>query len=246
MDGEATPSDHSPRDAESNLDEDDGTPKKVPCESIRITYEDPLTQAHRAEDVFLDPRDVWSRGQSLLLVNAAAITALQERSDKEQHLALSSQSATERCRRDYLREQRVLVDELQHLLEQNPNMTRAIQLEAVEAIEKAMNVTEQSPDISVLAFAEDETRNALDFYVPRHDIDDEILRVLKKAQIDMGDEVCTRLMLQKVRNINADDLRQRDQLTVALDSLSSSREDPQSDTRPYQQCLVVQCGCLCV
>ncbi|CAE7522847.1 unnamed protein product, partial [Symbiodinium sp. CCMP2456] len=86
----------------------------------------------------------------------------------------------------------------------------------------AMSVTEQSPDISVMAFAEDERRNALDFYVPRHDIDDEILRVLKQAQIDMGDEVCTRLMLQKVRNINADDLRQRDQLTVALDSLSSS------------------------
>ncbi|OLP81340.1 hypothetical protein AK812_SmicGene38133 [Symbiodinium microadriaticum] len=193
----------------ASRDEEDGTPKKVPCESIRITYEDTDMRFNRGSQRASRSPSVFAVGdvfESVLL-----------RDSEFPSLGLG----------DYLREQRVLVDELQ----QNPNMTRAIQLEAVEAIEKAMNVTEQSPDISVM--------------VPRHDIDDEILRVLKQAaaaaaavvaataaaaaaavdtgaagdyinddaggggggndeiddaQIDMGDEVCTRLMLQKVRN----------------------------------------------
>ncbi|CAJ1392598.1 unnamed protein product, partial [Effrenium voratum] len=226
MDDAETPDERSEEESE----EDEGKPKKVQCESMRITYEDPLTSAHRAEEVFLDPRDLWSRGQSLLLVNAAALMALQAKSDKEQSFAISSQSATERARRDYLREQRLLVDELQRLLESDPNMPKTIQGEAQQAIDKAMAVAEQGPDTSQLVFTDSDQRLAVEFYVPHHDIDDEILQHLRQAQVDLGDEVCTRLMVQKVRGFHSDDLRKRESMRATLDELAGS--DLASDTGP--------------
>lgn len=220
----------TPSVSSSDESEDDGKPRKVPCESLRITYEDPLTHVHRAEEVFLDPRDLWSRGQSLLLVNGASLVALQAKSDKEQSFALSSQSATERCRRDYLREQRLLLDELARLLELDLNIPRAMQEEAIEVIEKAMEVAEQGPDESQMVFSEVDQRLAVEYYVPPNDADEEILKNLQKAEVELGDEVCTRLLVQKVRSINAEHLKKREQMREILDELAGS--DFASDSGP--------------
>lgn len=220
----------TPSVSSSDESEDDGKPRKVPCESLRITYEDPLTHVHRAEEVFLDPRDLWSRGQSLLLVNGASLVALQAKSDKEQSFALSSQSATERCRRDYLREQRLLLDELARLLELDLNIPRAMQEEAIEVIEKAMEVAEQGPDESQMVFSEVDQRLAVEYYVPPNDADEEILKNLQKAEVELGDEVCTRLLVQKVRSINAEHLKKREQMREMLDELAGS--DFASDSGP--------------
>eukprot|EP00913_Durusdinium_trenchii_P018036 g16948.t1 len=224
-------------------EEEDGKPKKVPCESLRITYEDPLSRVQRAEDGSdgglsgparpLVTRTKLASGEWNCLgfheVRAVVHLSYTKGSslfhrhwNEEQNFALSSQSATERCRRDYLREQRLLVDELQRLLELELNIPKAMQAEAQQFIDQAMDIAENGPDASEMVFTDADSRNAVEFYVPRHDEDDEILEHLTKAQVDLGDEVCTRLLVQKVRSINSEDLRKREQMKQMLEDLAGS------------------------
>jgi len=163
-------------------------------------------------------------------VNGGALVALQAKSDKEQSFALSSQSATERCRRDYLREQRLLVDELNTLLELDYNIPKQMQAEALEVIDKAMDVAEQGPDISQMVFSEADQRCAVEYYVPPHDADAEILKNLQEAEVELGDDVCTRLLVQKVRSMNDEHLKKRAEMREMLDDLAGS--DFASDSGP--------------
>eukprot|EP00441_Pelagodinium_beii_P040102 CAMPEP_0197628710 /NCGR_PEP_ID=MMETSP1338-20131121/6895_1 /TAXON_ID=43686 ORGANISM="Pelagodinium beii, Strain RCC1491" /NCGR_SAMPLE_ID=MMETSP1338 /ASSEMBLY_ACC=CAM_ASM_000754 /LENGTH=934 /DNA_ID=CAMNT_0043199703 /DNA_START=24 /DNA_END=2828 /DNA_ORIENTATION=+ len=211
-------------ESEYDSDDEDGDARRRLCEAVRIHYKDPVSDVPRSEDVFLDPRDAWSSGNNLLLVNAAQVSALQKNADKEQNFAISSQFATERCRRDYLREQQYNLEQLRNLLKTVPNVPKNMAAEANTAIEKAMEVAEKIEDDMVNVTPED-LKIATEWYVPKHDTDDELVRYLKQAEFDMGDETSVRLLLKKMRNTHKDTLRERDAMKKKLEAIEGSGSD---------------------
>ena len=54
--------------------------------------------------------------------------------------------------------------------------------------------------LSAEVFTPNEERLAVELYVPRGDEDEEILQHLQRSKVELGDEVCTRLLVQKVRS----------------------------------------------
>eukprot|EP00930_Biecheleria_cincta_P066878 TRINITY_DN531_c1_g1_i1.p1 TRINITY_DN531_c1_g1~~TRINITY_DN531_c1_g1_i1.p1 ORF type:complete len:983 (-),score=302.74 TRINITY_DN531_c1_g1_i1:23-2947(-) len=204
-------------------DSEDGEavfPRLQLCESIRVSYQDPATKVRKSEDAFLDPRDAWSSGGNLLLVDAAAVSALQKKADKEQSFAISSMFATERCRRDYLREQQYLLGQLRRLLETTPNVPKQMAADAQVAIDKAMEIAESvNADYQV---PEEDLKIATEWYVPKRDTDDELLQYLQEADIDLGDETQRRLLLKKMMNTNKESIRERDRIRAKLEAIEGT------------------------
>lgn len=209
----------APVDSDSE-DGDAVFPRLQLCESIRVSYQDPATKTRKSEDAFLDPRDSWSSGGNLLLVDAAAVNALQKKADKEQSFAISSMFATERCRRDYLREQQYLLGQLRRLLETTPNVPKQMAADAQIAIDKAMEIAESvNADYQV---SEEDLRTATEWYVPKRDTDDELLQYLAEADVDLGDETQRRLLLKKMMNTNKETIRERDRIKAKLEAIEGT------------------------
>lgn len=115
------------------------------------------------------------------------------------------------------------------------NLPKAMQAEAQATIEAANG--DQAADVGRMGFTASEERLAVELYVPRGE-DEEILQHLQGAKVELGDEVCTRLLVQKVRSapwqcsfesdgsaeIHADVLKQRvGGLRVGLERALGSR-----------------------
>ncbi|CAE8591882.1 unnamed protein product, partial [Polarella glacialis] len=183
-------------------------PQTQICESIRVSYKDPVEDVQRSEDVFLDPRDAWSKGGSLLLVNATSVAALQMSGDQEQTMAYSSQLAAEQCRRDFLREQQAVLEKLRKLLE-SPFMSKSCLAEGKEVLRTAMSVAEETEKNFSQVVSQKDLAEVLDWYVPKAEIDDHLIKYFKNAGLDLSDEATIRLLLKRVRHTHRHSLKSR-------------------------------------
>eukprot|EP00971_Amphidinium_carterae_P044091 867704-Amphidinium_carterae.1 len=85
------------------------------CRPMRIQYWNPWEDEPVNEAAYVDPQDEWDGGSGALLVSINALNALKNRSALQYRYHEETLLSVERCRRDYLREQQYLLDELARL-----------------------------------------------------------------------------------------------------------------------------------
>lgn len=204
----------------------------TPCQSLRISYKDPRFHDLLTEEVFLDPRDTLLGDNGLLLVNAAGVTALQQKSDREHRWAQSAQTTIGSCRRDYLREQQYLLGELTRLQAIAQNAPKMVEKDIAELMESAMKSAEQAAQDPASLVSEDDIQYLAEVTggtrISPGD-DDELLEVMSNMGLDKEDELTSRILLQKIRADTTELFQKRHHVRAAVEAVEGKDEKGNED-----------------
>lgn len=194
----------------------EGESPTVRCESLRISYLDPLSKTGErlTEDVFIDPRDSWCDGGDTLLVSAHALQSLQHALDRESKYAKGTTDTVDKCRHDYLRELHYLLEELKRLSDSNPQFAPEIKA----TLEKVGGVQEEGEGFGATLSPEDAECIAASVG-PREAADKELVDQLQDAKLGTDDELTMRLLLKKLRDATQSLMKERDRLRKILGPL---------------------------
>mmetsp|Transcript_58836 Transcript_58836/g.137414 ORF Transcript_58836/g.137414 Transcript_58836/m.137414 type:complete len:953 (+) Transcript_58836:115-2973(+) len=180
------------------------------CRPMRIQYWNPWEDEPVNEAAYVDPQDEWDGGSGALLVSINALNALKNRSALQYRYHEETLLSVERCRRDYLREQQYLLDELARLEHDADFQTAQEIRRQVDTASIAREIAATNP-VRVLGSVEDVHSLACGVG-PRSASDKELEEQLHRHGLSTDDELTTRLLLRELREKTRANLMERDRL----------------------------------